>query len=582
VRQPAAIRPNTPAVTTDDYVIQLATGRGLVTPGQVESTRDRLERTPDPRAARPELLDVLVAERSLSARDLALLVAGEFDLPVIEPGSRPAPRTALELVPGEFARRHRLLPWEHDERRLRVAMANPLDAEGIDSLAQLTGLDVEAAVAPWDELGRAIETAYGADRPAPAAGASPFGAGAREEGEAGAVETEDRNESDAPIIALVHELILEAVRRHASDIHFEPLEKRFRVRCRVDGMLVEVGEPPKRLQAAIVSRLKIMSDISIAEKRLPQDGRIQLQVAGRQLDLRVSSLPTAHGESVVMRILDKRALHPQLSDLGLTGEDRLLLERLIKLPEGMLLVTGPTGSGKTTTLYSCLHHLNRSDRKIITVEDPVEYQLSGINQVQVRQEIGMTFAAALRAMLRQSPNIVMIGEIRDRETAEIAIHASLTGHLVLSTLHTNDAAGAVIRLTDLGVKPFLVAAALRAVLAQRLVRRICPDCRRPHRPGRSELERLGVTPADGAAFMQGCGCSACEGTGYRGRIGIFELLPVDDAIAARIHAPAGPAQLRAMARAAGWRSLREDGLAKARAGLTTIGEVVTNTVDDAC
>jgi general secretion pathway protein E/type IV pilus assembly protein PilB len=325
-----------------------------------------------------------------------------------------------------------------------------------------------------------------------------------------------------------------------------------------------------------------MADISIAEKRLPQDGRIQLTTAGRQLDLRVSSLPTAHGESIVMRILDKEGLQPRLTELGFSREDQRQFERLIKLPEGMLLVTGPTGSGKTTTLYSCLHHLNRPDRKIITVEDPVEYQLAGVNQVPVRQEIGMTFASALRAMLRQAPNIVMVGEIRDRETAETAINASLTGHMVFSTLHTNDAPGAVTRLLDMGMKPFLVAASLRAVLAQRLVRRICAACGRPSRPEPHRLKLLGITPeqASGANFRKGDGCAACNGTGYRGRVGIFELLLLNDEIRTLIHAQSGSALIREKARALGLRTLREDGIRKVTAGLTTIEEVVTITVDD--
>ena len=396
-------------------------------------------------------------------------------------------------------------------------------------------------------------------------------------------ETSAPTEADAPVIKLVHQLILEAIQRRASDIHLEPLEKRLRVRYRVDGVLLEVENPPKRLQLAIISRLKIMANISIAEKRVPQDGRIQVAMNGKQLDLRVSSLPTAHGESIVMRILDKEGLSLGLPELGFLHDDAVTFEKLITLPDGILLVTGPTGSGKTTTLYGCLHHINKPDRKIITVEDPVEYQLNGINQVPVRHDVGMTFASALRAMLRQAPNIVMVGEIRDLETAEIAINASLTGHMVFSTLHTNDAPGAVTRLIDIGIKPFLVSTSLRAAMAQRLVRRICERCRRPYVPAPNELRALNINPAqaDAANFAKGQGCAECNSTGYRGRMGIFEILVVNEELQRMIYENAGTARLRERARALGMRTMREDGTRKVTSGMTTIEEVVSITVGDA-
>ena len=373
------------------------------------------------------------------------------------------------------------------------------------------------------------------------------------------------------------------VHQRASDIHLEPLERRFRVRYRVDGVLTEAANvPPKRHQLAIISRLKIMANISIAEKRVPQDGRVQLSLAGRTLDFRVSSLPTTHGESVVIRILDQTQLKLGLPELGFDAGDQARLEQLIASPDGMVLVTGPTGSGKTTTLYSCLHHLNQADQKIITVEDPIEYQLSGVNQVPVRAEIGMTFATALRAMLRQAPNIVMVGEIRDRETADMAINAALTGHFVLSTLHTNDAAGAIARLTDIGIKPFLVAAALRASLAQRLARRICPHCKRAYQPAPREMHALGLssTQISGASFAHGAGCSACHGTGYRGRLGIFEIFLVNDDLRDLVYGNASAARLRQRAKEGGMRTLREDGIRKVLAGHTTIAEVASVTVGD--
>jgi general secretion pathway protein E/type IV pilus assembly protein PilB len=340
--------------------------------------------------------------------------------------------------------------------------------------------------------------------------------------------------------------------------------------------------PPKKLQPNIISRLKIQSAMSISEKRIPQDGRIQSQVGGKLIDLRVSCLPTVHGESIVMRILDKEGLRLGLPELGFFTDDQQTFERLIALPDGILLVTGPTGSGKTTTLYSCLNYINRPDRKIITVEDPVEYQLAGINQVQVQEHIGFTFAMALRAMLRQAPNVVMLGEIRDLETASIAINASLTGHLVFSTLHTNDAPGAVTRLIDIGVKPFLVASSTRALMAQRLVRKVCKQCTQPHMPTESELRLLNIDPGQvqGANFRKGAGCKNCNNTGNRGRFGIFEIFLIDDEARKLIYEKVSTSVLRIRAREMGMRTLREDGARKVIAGLTTADEVLKSTVND--
>jgi general secretion pathway protein E/type IV pilus assembly protein PilB len=377
-------------------------------------------------------------------------------------------------------------------------------------------------------------------------------------------------------------LIVEAFKARASDIHLEPLPKSFRVRYRIDGVLQEIKGPPKRLQPAIISRLKIQSNMSIAERRIPQDGRIQAKVGGKLIDLRVSCLPTNHGESIVMRILDKEGLKLGLPELGFFTDDQQTFERLIGLPDGILLVTGPTGSGKTTTLYSCLNFINRPDRKIITVEDPVEYILAGINQVQVNELVGLTFSAALRSILRQAPNVIMLGEIRDVETATIAINASLTGHLVFSTLHTNDAPSAVTRLIDIGVKPFLVASSTRALMAQRLVRKVCRRCTAPYTPSDSELKALGMDPSSLASgkTARGTGCTECSETGYRGRFGIFEIFLIDDEARKLIYECVPSSVLRTRAREAGMRTLREDGVRKVLAGLTTPDEVIRATVGD--
>ncbi|HEX8897924.1 MAG TPA: GspE/PulE family protein, partial [Chthoniobacterales bacterium] len=399
--------------------------------------------------------------------------------------------------------------------------------------------------------------------------------------EGGSLESGD--EADAPIIRMVSMLLIEAHRLGASDVHLEPLDKKFRVRFRIDGVLQEMQAPPKRLQSAIVSRLKIMTgSMSIAEKRLPQDGRIQVKIARKPIDLRVSTIPTNHGESVVMRVLDKSSLMLGLPELGFFSDDQETFERLLKLPDGILLVTGPTGSGKTSTLYSCLNYINKPDRKIITVEEPIEYQMNGINQVQVNNDVGMTFPVALRSILRQAPNVIMIGEIRDFETATIATNASLTGHLVFSTLHTNDAPSAVARLVDIGVQPFLVASSVRAIMAQRLVRRLCPNCKQPGELSETELRALNLEPGQltDAQVMRPVGCEECRQTGYKGRMGIFEIFVVDDNVRHMINKRCSTLMLRQRARALGMRTLREDGVRKVLSGLTSAEEVISITLGD--
>ncbi|MCS6243174.1 MAG: Flp pilus assembly complex ATPase component TadA [Opitutus sp.] len=573
--------------SSDDFVLQLAVDKGVLTKSQINAASVQLASHSNPNIAPPSLVEALIASRVVEARQLSKLLADEFGMPLVDlPALRVPNVEAMALVSRAFATRYNVFPISREGGVLKLAIADPLDVDAIDSLSHVIKLTIEPSVAPAGDIKHAITRFYGKDADGLNAMLDDFSIGGAEAVAvstvpvAGMANVED---GDAPIIKLVHQIILEAIQRRASDIHLEPLEKRFRVRYRIDGVLVEVESPPKRLQLSMISRLKIMANISIAEKRIPQDGRIQINTSAKQIDLRVSSLPTAHGESIVMRILDKDGLQLGLPELGFFSDDQAIVERLIALPDGIMLVTGPTGSGKTTTLYSCLHFINKSDRKIITVEDPVEYQLAGINQVPVRHDVGMTFASALRAMLRQAPNIVMVGEIRDLETAEIAINASLTGHMVFSTLHTNDAPGAITRLIDIGVKPFLVSTSLRAAVAQRLVRKICKQCKKAFTPDANELRSLNITPqqAASATFMRGEGCQNCNGTGYRGRNGIFEMFVVNEEIQRMIYENVGTAKLRDKARSLGMRTMREDGVRKVLAGQSTIDEVVSITVGDA-
>jgi general secretion pathway protein E len=388
---------------------------------------------------------------------------------------------------------------------------------------------------------------------------------------------------EAPIIKLVNSLLFEAATKRASDIHVEPFERDLLIRYRIDGILYNVLTPPKRLQASIISRIKIMAGLNIAEKRLPQDGRISIKIAGRDVDIRVSAIPTAHGERLVLRLLDKGTLLLQLTEIGLDAERLKTLNRLIRLSHGIVLVTGPTGSGKTTTLYAALNTINAPDKNIITIEDPIEYQLRGVGQMQVNPKINLTFAAGLRSILRQDPDVIMVGEIRDGETAEIAIHASLTGHLVFSTLHTNDAAGAITRLLDMGIEPFLVASSLVAIVAQRLVRVLCPACRHPYHPNGDELAKLGIRAnrASEITCFRAGGCDECHSTGYRGRTGIYEILVLDDELRALILSKADANAIKARAMERGMRTLRDDGAQKVLSGVTTTEEVLRVTAEDA-
>lgn len=562
----------------EDYVLKVLQDVGLVSRKQIDAARKRLN-------GQDKVLDILIKDGVVSESDVSRSIAAQAHMDWVDLSTMVIPPDVIKQIRAEDARRFKVIPVALGESGLVVAVSDPLDIDTIDSLSFLLQRELELVCSSPEKIREALIKYYGTADEAADVIQEKIGEDVDlglEIGDGSAIAETD--EADAPIIRLVSMLIIEAHRAGASDIHLEPLDKKFRVRFRVDGVLQEMQSPPKRLQSAIVSRLKIMTgSMSIAEKRLPQDGRIQVKIKKKPLDLRVSTIPTNHGESVVMRLLDKSSLMLGMPELGFFSDDQETFERLIQLPDGIVLVTGPTGSGKTSTLYACLNYVNKPDRKIITVEEPIEYQMTGINQVQVNSEIGMTFPAALRSILRQAPNIIMIGEIRDLETASIATNASLTGHLVFSTLHTNDAPSAIARLIDIGVQPFLVASSLRAIMAQRLVRRICPHCKQPAELTESEMRALRIEPGQlqDAQVMQGRGCEQCRGTGYKGRMGIFEIFVLDDEVRHMINKRSSTLTLRQRARELGMRTLREDGIRKVLAGVTTADEVISITIGDA-
>ncbi len=563
----------------DDYLLDTLVDMGLVTEEQLGPVRLEADSSGE------GVVDTLVARKVINSAHVAQAKAAQFGVEFVSLGEMRLSDDVLAAVPRHIAKKYNVVPLYKHDNAVTVAVTDPSDLDTLDSLRHLLNMEVEPRVASPEDIEEAIGRYYGAREDSVSKMIQDITEGEIQIStlaEVGAVEDGSVVDADAPIIKLVNTLIVDAFKARASDIHLEPLEKRFRIRYRIDGILHEMKSPPKRLQASILSRLKIMSNMSIAERRIPQDGRIQTPVGAKVIDLRVSCLPTNHGESIVMRILDKEGLKLGLGELGFFTDDQQTFERLIGLPDGILLVTGPTGSGKTTTLYAVLNYINRPDRKIITVEDPVEYQLSGINQVQVNETVGLTFASALRSMLRQAPNVIMLGEIRDLETASIAINASLTGHLVFSTLHTNDAPSAVTRLIDIGVKPFLVASSTRAMMAQRLVRKVCRRCPTPYVPTEAELRSLNIDPSnvDSATFMKGKGCTDCNKTGYRGRFGIFEVFVVDDEVRKLIYDKVPSSVLRTRAREMGMRTLREDGARKVLGGMTSPEEVIRATIGD--
>ena len=565
--------------SADDFVIQLIQDKGLVTADAVASARTQVRPDTPAQLADSATLDILVQAGALSADKILQTLATEFNMEVTHlADATPAPEL-LRMITRDLAVRYKVFPMEQYGSQLNLAICDPLNVDATDSLSKMFNVTINAYLTSTKEIDDAIAKFY--EIPAGSQYGDLFeGEMAAEKKAETDAATKVEKEADAPIIKYVTMLITEAIKRRASDIHLEPLEKRFRIRYRIDGVLLEIENPPKRLQPPIISRLKLMANVSLAEKRIPQDGRIQIKVGPKDVDLRVSVLPTVYGESIVMRILDKEGLKLGLPELGFFSDDQSVFERIVSMADGIFLVTGPTGSGKSTTLYSALNYINHPDRKIITVEDPVEYQMTGINQVQVRRDVEMTFSRALRAMLRQAPNIIMIGEIRDLETAEIAINASLTGHMVFSTLHTNDAPSSVTRLVDIGVKPFLVSASLRAAMAQRLVRRVCSSCKKPYIPDPRELFSIGLTEAQAAqaTFMKGEGCQRCLGIGFRGRMGLFELFMINEEVQAMIYENANLVQLRQKSRELGMRNMREDGIRKVTSGLTTVEEVVSATM----
>jgi general secretion pathway protein E len=532
----------------------------LLDRGKIET--EDLERALELQQERGDKLGKILVDMGLIAmRDMLGALSDQLDVPLVTVDGAPPAAPEIEGMSHRFLRQCRVYPLGIVDNVLTVAMADPLDFETIAAVRAFSGLEIRTALASEQEILDAIDKHYGEGE------RQTFVEGTGDEATADLEHLRDMA-SEAPVIRLVNAMIAEAIERRASDIHIEPFEKEFRVRFRVDGVLFPQETPPRELKAAIISRLKLMAKLNIAERRLPQDGRIKIKILGREVDLRVSTLPTLYGESVVMRLLDRSA--GEFFDLRRLGFDDHMLARMehfTSLPHGIFLVTGPTGSGKSTTLYSALKRINLPDKKIITIEDPVEYQMDGINQLHVNPQIGLTFASGLRHIVRQDPDVIMVGEIRDRETADIAIRAALTGHLVFSTLHTNDAPSAITRLVDMGVENYLITSSLVAVLAQRLVRVICNFCKQPN--------GIALSP-EGEAIetFRGAGCDQCGGRGYTSRVGIFEMMDISDEIRKMIMANEDASVLTRAARRNGMRNLREDGWRMIRSGMTTVEEVM--------
>src|SRR5438876_5656429 len=555
---------------------QILVGSRLITP---EVLQEGLARA---KSERRRLGEALTTMNAVSQDDVLRALATQQGLPFLAADDLPSTLPLLKNLSPKYLRQYTACPIKVDTSTITVATADPTNPLLLDELRQMLGLRVALCVAPPAAILEAIERAYGASTPLQKI---VEGMGSPEAGTEGDAEADVNQLRDmafeAPVVRLVSLLIDEAVAAEASDIHVEPYEDRLRIRYRLDGILHDRESPPRRLQAALTSRIKLMAEMNIAERRLPQDGRIRVTAGDRRVDIRVSTVPTVHGESLVMRLLDRSSVFLPFNRLGFSPKVAEIFDGLIRRPHGILLVTGPTGSGKTTTLYAGLDKINSPEKKIITIEDPVEYQLAGVNQIPVRPKIGLSSATGLRHIVRQDPDVIMVGEIRDLETAEIAIQAALTGHLVFSTLHTNDAPSAITRLQDMGVEPYLVASVLEAVLAQRLVRRICGACRVPDTVSAADLDALGVVAPDNTELLRGKGCEECRGTGYRGRMAIYELFPITEDARSLILKRAPSRDIRRYAIEADMVTLRMDGWLKACESVTTVEEILRVTQEDA-
>lgn len=550
---------------------------GLLTAEQVKDAQEEEKRTGLP------FRKAIVQKGFIAEEDLVSFMANSMNLPQIELGNYIIDQEIVGLVPEELARKHQIIPVLKIAHTLTCAMVDPLNIFAVDELRNITGFDIEPAVATEKEIKKALDEYYGAKGSIEdiirAIDKERLGLKAGQELD---LKKLQEVSGEPPVIRLVNLMIMQAVSDAASDIHLEPEEDAVRARYRIDGILHDAKTLPKYLQSAVVSRIKVLSNLNIAEHRSSQDGRFQMKMENRAIDIRVSVVPTIYGENVVMRLLDRGSAVLSLSKLGFSRDVLEKYQRLIRRPYGIILVTGPTGSGKTTTLYASLHIINSGEKNIVTIEDPVEYHLAGVRQIQVDPKAGISFANGLRSILRQDPDIIMVGEIRDKETAEIAIQAALTGHLVFATLHTNDAPGAVTRLVDMGLEPFLVSSSLIGVLAQRLVRAVCRDCKEEYLPSQEALKDIGYDGRQDAQikFYRGRGCLRCHETGYKGRVGIFELMLADEKTRNLITAKAPLDEIKKQAQASGMLSLKDDGMQKAKDGLTTAEEVLRITLEE--